>query len=69
MAGFLFRNFRDQCFGGEQLRKHSLVEVLIEMSASSIDCDEVIGSSCKSAFQETIVWFVPDDPQLGDRMA
>ena len=23
MAGFLFRNFRDQCFGGEQLRKLS----------------------------------------------
>jgi hypothetical protein len=39
------------------------------MSRSGVDSDDVVGVSRKSALQESVIWFVPDDAQLGERIA
>ena len=46
-----------------------MVPLLVEMSASRVDGDDVVGVSRKSALQESIIWFVPDDAELGERIA
>ena len=39
------------------------------MSGSGVDCDDIVGVSRKGALEESIIWFVPDDAQLGKRIA
>jgi hypothetical protein len=39
------------------------------MSKSGVDSDDVIGVSRKGALQASVIWFVPDDAQLGERIA
>jgi hypothetical protein len=39
------------------------------MSGSGVDSDDVVGVYCKGALQESVIWFVPDDAQLGERIA
>ena len=46
-----------------------MIQLLIEMSGSGVDSDDVVGVSGKGALQESVIWFVPDDAQLGERIA
>ena len=39
------------------------------MSGSGVDSDDVIGISREGALEESIIWFVPDDAQFGERIA
>jgi hypothetical protein len=39
------------------------------MPGSGVDSDDVVGVSRKSALEESIIWFVSDDAQLGKRIA
>jgi len=39
------------------------------MSGSRVDGDDVVGVSRKGTLEESIIWFVPDNPQLGERIA
>jgi hypothetical protein len=43
--------------------------LLIEMSASGVHSDDVVGVSRKGALEESIIWFVPDDAQFGEGIA
>ena len=46
-----------------------MILLLIEMSGSGVDSDDVIGISRKGALEESIIWFVPDDAQFGEGIA
>ena len=46
-----------------------MILLLIEMSASGVHSDDVVGVSRKGALEESIIWFVPDDAQFGERIA
>ena len=39
------------------------------MPGSGVHSDDVVGVSRKGALEESIIWFVPDDAQLGERIA
>ena len=46
-----------------------MILILVEMAGSPIDGDDVVGVSRKGTLEESIIWFVPDNPQLGERIA
>jgi hypothetical protein len=45
-----------------------LILLSVEVTGSGIYRDDEIGTSDERAFQESIVWFVPDDMELSQRM-
>jgi len=46
-----------------------LILLLVEMSGSRVDGDDVVGVSRKGALEESIIWFVPDDAQFSEGIA
>ena len=39
------------------------------MSPSRVHSNDAVGVSRKSALEESVIWFVPDDAQFGERIA
>ena len=48
---------------------HRLILLPIEVPGSSVHRDDEFGVCGKRAFQKTVIWFVPDDTELGQRIA
>ena len=46
-----------------------MILLLVEMSASGVHSDDVVGVSRKGALEESIIWFVPDDTQFDEGIA
>ena len=48
---------------------HRLILSPIEVPGCRVHGDNEFRIRCKRAFQEPVVWFVPDDTELGQRIA
>ena len=48
---------------------HGLILFPIEVSGRRVHRDDEFGVRGKGKLQEIVVWFVPDDPELGSRIA
>lgn len=46
-----------------------MIMLLVEMPGSRVDGNDIVGVSRKSALEESVIRFVPDDPQLGKGIA